>query len=39
MKRVNLGNPGTNVSTPSTFGFATGRNGSRVTQLGARLSF
>lgn len=36
---ANLGNPGTNVSTPSTFGFATGRNGSRVTQLGARLSF
>ncbi|MCU1234738.1 MAG: hypothetical protein JWP63_2705 [Candidatus Solibacter sp.] len=36
---ANLGNPGTNVSTPSTFGFATGRNGSRITQLGARLSF
>src|SRR5262249_10235862 len=36
---ANLGNPGTNVSSPSTFGYATGRNGSRVTQLGARLSF
>ncbi len=36
---ANLGNPGANVSSPSTFGFATGRNGSRITQLGARLSF
>lgn len=36
---ANLGNPGSKVSTPSTFAFATARNGSRVTQLGARLSF
>ncbi len=36
---ANLGNPGANVSSPSTFGYATARNGSRITQLGARLSF
>jgi hypothetical protein len=33
------GNPGTNISSPSTFGFATGWNGSRITQSGAPLSF
>jgi len=39
MNHANLGNPGTNVNSPATFGFATARNGSRITQLGARLSF
>jgi hypothetical protein len=36
---ANLGNPGTNISSPSAFGYTTGRNGNRITQFGARLSF
>ena len=36
---ANLGNPGSNVSAPATLGFSTARNGSRITQIGARVSF
>ena len=39
LNHANLGNPGTNISVPAAVGIITGRDGSRVVQLGARLSF
>lgn len=39
LNHANLGNPGTNVSVPASFGIITGRNNSRVVQFGARLTF
>ena len=39
LNHANLGNPGTNISVPASVGIITSRNGSRVVQFGARLSF
>jgi hypothetical protein len=39
LNHANLGNPGTNISVPTSVGIITGRSGSRVVQFGARLSF
>ncbi len=39
LNHANLANPGTNISVPASVGVITGRNGSRVVQFGARLSF
>ena len=39
LNHANLGNPGTNISVPASVGLITGRNGSRVMQFGARMSF
>ena len=39
LNHANLGNPGTNISVPASVGVITSRNGSRVVQFGARLSF
>ena len=39
LNHANLGNPGTNISVPASVGVITSRNGSRVVQVGARLSF
>ena len=39
LNHANLGNPGTNISVPASVGVITLRNGSRVMQFGARLTF
>lgn len=39
LNHANLGNPGTNISVPASVGIITSRNGSRVVQFGARLTF
>ena len=39
LNHANLGNPGANISVPASVGIITSRNGSRVVQFGARLSF
>ena len=39
LNHANLGNPGTNISVPASVGVITSRNGSRVVQFGARVSF
>ena len=39
LNQASLGNPGTNISVPTSVGIITGRNASRVLQFGARLSF
>ena len=39
LNHVNLGSPGTSISTPSTFGRITGAGGMRTMQLGLRLTF